>query len=67
MFDDIVRKGAIEAIGMPRWDDVLTKEQTDAIHAYLRDRQRKARVKDIDLLGRGEPLDGDAAGMVLAM
>jgi quinohemoprotein ethanol dehydrogenase len=34
-FDDIVLKGALKAGGMPQWDDVLTQEDADAIHAYL--------------------------------
>ncbi len=37
MFYDVVLHGADQANGMPRWDDVLTREDAEAIHAYLVD------------------------------
>ncbi len=37
IFKDIVLRGAIAATGMERFDDVLTDEDADAIHAYLID------------------------------
>ena len=36
-FDDIVLRGARRTRSMPQFDDVLSEEQTDAIHAYLVD------------------------------
>jgi len=35
IFKDIVLKGALRPLGMPQWDDVLSEEDADAIHAYL--------------------------------
>jgi quinohemoprotein ethanol dehydrogenase len=43
MFDEIVLRGAYEAKGMARWDDVLTPSDADAIHAYLVEQARQAR------------------------
>ncbi|MDB6089840.1 MAG: hypothetical protein JWN85_2624 [Gammaproteobacteria bacterium] len=36
-FYDIVLNGALQAQGMARWDDVLSRENAAAIHAYLVD------------------------------
>jgi len=41
-FDSIVLEGLLLPNGMPRWDDVLTPEDTRAIRAYLIDQQAKA-------------------------
>jgi quinohemoprotein ethanol dehydrogenase len=41
-FKDIVLGGAYVAGGMPRWSDVLTPADADAIHAYLIDLGTKA-------------------------
>ena len=35
LFDDIVLKGLLRLMSMPQWDDVLTRKDIDAIHAYL--------------------------------
>jgi quinohemoprotein ethanol dehydrogenase len=35
LFKEIVLRGAFEAKGMARWDDVLTPADADAVHAYL--------------------------------
>jgi quinohemoprotein ethanol dehydrogenase len=35
IFYDIVLRGAYQAKGMARWDDVLTSEDAQAIHSYL--------------------------------
>ena len=35
IFYDIVLRGALSALGMGRFDDVLTKDDTEAIHAYI--------------------------------
>ena len=34
-FDEIVRGGRYESVGMPRFDAELNREQADAIHAYI--------------------------------
>ncbi len=34
-FDTVVLDGGLEPLGMPRWDDVLSRADADAIHAYL--------------------------------
>jgi quinohemoprotein ethanol dehydrogenase len=36
-FQQIVRDGALQPRGMPRWDDLLTVQEVDQIHAYLID------------------------------
>jgi quinohemoprotein ethanol dehydrogenase len=35
VFDDIVLGGALKDLGMPQWDDVLSKSDAHDIHAYL--------------------------------
>ncbi len=39
IFYEIVLKGALRANGMARWDDVLSRADAEAIHAYLVDQQ----------------------------
>ena len=34
-FNEIVLRGALQARGMPRWDDVLSEAQVEQIHAYV--------------------------------
>jgi len=34
-FDEIVLRGALQPRGMPRWDDLLSQRDVDAIHAYV--------------------------------
>ena len=41
-FKDIVLRGALQPRGMPRWDDLLSEQQADQIHAYLISVARKA-------------------------
>jgi quinohemoprotein ethanol dehydrogenase len=41
-FDSIVLKGVLGAAGMERFDDLLSKADVQAIHAYLIDQQRQA-------------------------
>lgn len=38
IFDQIVRDGVFSSRGMPKFDDLLTKSETDAIQAFLIDR-----------------------------
>lgn len=42
IFYDIVLNGAYQAKGMPRWDDVLSRADVEAIHAYLVDQAWQA-------------------------
>ncbi len=41
MFNDIVLKGALAQLGMAPLDDLVTKDDVEAIHAYLIDQQRQ--------------------------
>jgi mono/diheme cytochrome c family protein len=34
-FHEIVLHGALQPMGMPRWDDVLDEKKVDQIHAYI--------------------------------
>ena len=45
-------------IGMPRWDDILSPGDADAIHAYLIDLQGKTRADELAKQKAGKPLDG---------
>jgi len=56
-FRQILLDGLLLANGMPRWDDLLTPADVDAIHAYLIDEQVKARARELELQRRGQPLD----------
>lgn len=42
VFYDIVLKGMLRNLGMGRWDDVLTRADAEAIHAYVVDEAWKA-------------------------
>jgi quinohemoprotein ethanol dehydrogenase len=41
MFNDIVLKGALAQLGMAPLADVVSKDDVEAIHAYLIDQQRQ--------------------------
>jgi len=43
IFYDIVLNGAYQPKGMARWDDVLSRPDAEAIHAYLVDQSWQAR------------------------
>ena len=43
LFYEIVLNGAYQAKGMARWDDVLTRADAEAIHAYVVDQAWQAR------------------------
>lgn len=58
MFRQIVLEGALVPGGMPRWDDVLSPGDADAIHAYLIDLQVKTRADELAKRKAGKPLDG---------
>ena len=34
-FNDVVLGGALKEAGMPQWDDVLSRQDADALHAYV--------------------------------
>jgi quinohemoprotein ethanol dehydrogenase len=42
IFYDIVLNGVLAPIGMGRWDDVLTRADAEAVHAYIVDESWKA-------------------------
>ena len=63
-FDDIVLRGALLANGMPRWDDVLSPVEVNAIHAYLIDAQAKTRADELDKRKRGLPLDAPSLAIL---
>ena len=42
IFYDIVLNGALSANGMGRWDDVLSRADAEALHAYIVDESWKA-------------------------
>ena len=56
-FRQIVLEGALLPGGMPRWDDVLSPGDADAIHAYLIDLQGKTRADELAKQKAGKPLD----------
>ncbi len=58
MFRAIVLEGALVPGGMPRWDDVLSPGDADAIHAYLIDQQKQTRSDELAKVKAGKPLDG---------
>ena len=58
MFKDIVLGGALVPGGMPRWNDILSPQDADAIHAYLIDLQGKTRADELAKQKAGKPLDG---------
>jgi quinohemoprotein ethanol dehydrogenase len=64
VFDQIVREGLFVPNGMPRWNDILTKADADAIHAWLIDEQGKVRDRELDLKKRGLPLDSRALAVM---
>jgi quinohemoprotein ethanol dehydrogenase len=44
--------------GMPRWDDILSPSDADAIHSYLIDQQKQTRSDELAKVKAGKPLDG---------
>ncbi|MCJ2181803.1 PQQ-dependent dehydrogenase, methanol/ethanol family [Novosphingobium sp. 1949] len=56
-FDQIVLEGAFVPAGMPRWDDLISKDDAHAIHAWLIDEQAKERKRELELQAQGKPLD----------
>ncbi|MGO9932860.1 MAG: PQQ-dependent dehydrogenase, methanol/ethanol family [Steroidobacteraceae bacterium] len=63
-FIDIVLRGALVPVGMPRWDDHLSLQQVDAIHAYLIDLQAKTREQELAEQKAGLPLDSPSLAIL---
>jgi len=57
VFEQIVLGGMLLDNGMPRFNDLLTREQVGAIHAFLIDEQGKVRARELKLQEAGKPLD----------
>ncbi|MFM6829535.1 MAG: PQQ-dependent dehydrogenase, methanol/ethanol family [Novosphingobium sp.] len=57
-FNQIVLEGLLTPNGMPRWSDILSTDDADAIHAYLIDLQGKTRADELEKRKAGKPLDG---------
>lgn len=64
VFREIVLEGLLLPNGMPRWDDRLTPEDADAIHAYLIDAQGKTRKDELAKQKRGIPLDAPSLAIL---
>jgi quinohemoprotein ethanol dehydrogenase len=61
LFREIVLGGLYVPNGMPHFDDLLTPEDADAIHAFLIDEQRRTRAGELELQRRRLPLDAPSA------
>ena len=59
-FDNIVLGGLLVPGGMPKWGDLLTKDQVHAIHAFLIDTQGKLHQRETALQKQGKPLDSQS-------
>jgi len=59
-FRAILLEGLLVPAGMPRWNDILTAQDADAIHAYLIAEQVKTRADELAKVKAGKPLDGPA-------
>ncbi len=64
IFKNIVLDGAFLPLGMPRWDDLLSEEDVEAIHAYLIDLQAKTHAKESKLVEEGKSLDPSGANIM---
>ena len=60
----IVLEGALLPGGMPRWDDVLSPAEADALHAYLIDLQGKTRKDELAKVKAGQPLDAPSLAIL---
>jgi quinohemoprotein ethanol dehydrogenase len=64
MFGAIVRDGLLLPGGMPRWDDLLSVQDVDAIHAWLIAEQGALRAREIKLKAAGKPLDAPSIAVM---
>ena len=60
----IVLEGALVPNGMPRWDDLLSPADVDAIHAYLIDLQKRTRAEELARQKAGVPLDAPSLAIL---
>ena len=56
-FDQIVLDGLLLPNGMPRFDDLITRDEARAIHAWLISEQTALRARELKLRAAGKPLD----------
>ncbi len=63
-FNSIVLEGWYLPNGMPRWDDLLSVEDANALHAYLIQEQTTTRARELALEAAGEPLDSRALAIM---
>lgn len=63
-FRQIVLEGLYQAAGMPRWDDALSPDDADAIHAWLIDQQARTRAQDLEKQRNGLPLDSPSIAIL---
>jgi quinohemoprotein ethanol dehydrogenase len=66
VFNQILLGGALVPAGMPRWDDLLTVQDANAIHAFLIDEQQKTRARELELQRQGKPLDAPSPAIMSA-
>ena len=64
MFGAIVRDGLLLPGGMPRWDDLLSVQDVDAIHAWLIAEQGALRARETKLKAAGKPLDAPSIAVM---
>jgi quinohemoprotein ethanol dehydrogenase len=64
LFRQIVRGGLLVAGGMPRWNDLLTDADTDAIHAWLINTQAALHTRELALQRAGLKLDTKSAAIL---
>ena len=63
-FRQIVLEGLLLPNGMPRWDDLLSPADADAIHAWLIDEQGRLRARELKLKAEGKPLDAPSLAIL---
>ena len=64
LFDRILLEGLYVSAGMPRWDDIFSKDDVRDIHAYLIDEQKAVRAHELTLQQQGLPLDAMSSGVL---
>ncbi|MEC3948091.1 outer membrane protein assembly factor BamB family protein [Sphingobium sp. HWE2-09] len=64
VFNQIVRDGLLLPNGMPRWDDLLSVDDVDAIHAWLIAEQGPLRERELKLKAAGKPIDAPSAAIM---
>ncbi len=64
VFNQIVLNGGFLSLGMPRWNDVLSEDETKNIHAFLIQEQSKVRDYELELEKEGLALDSAASGVL---